>query len=350
MMEPSTSFTNKRPRRVLVTGGLGFVGYHLCNALLDFHPECELTIVDNLSSTQLDYSSLLGRAEIHITDLRNYTPGNSRFDDIYHLASPVGSLAILERHGNIASDILQLSHIASQLAARDNAALLYLSSSEVYGRDGQHNEKADQIVPDRHGTRMEYALGKLTAEHVLFNLADAATHSIRIVRPFNVVGRFQSEALGFVIPAFYKSALTGSPLMVHGDGLQTRSFCDVDDLIQGLLSVQHSGSASTVYNVGNPKNLTSIIELAKAITVLCKSSSSIELIDPQKRYGSHYLEAYNKIPDIERVTQDTGWVPHKNLSDILHNLHLFYHQEAQDLLLAGKSRNKDRLFEKQAQV
>lgn len=313
-------------KRILVTGGLGFVGYHLCEALLGIYPNCELTIVDNLSSTKLDYQSLVGRAEIHIIDLRSFSPIQFNFDEIYHLASPVGSLEILKRHGYIASDILELAHVANELAARSSAKLLYLSSSEVYGRDGQHAESSDQIVPDRRGTRMEYALGKLTAEHVLLNLADNHQHSIRIIRPFNVVGRSQSDALGFVVPTFFKAALKGAPLLVHGNGKQTRSFCAVEDLVAGLLAVQHGGQQSTIYNVGNPYNKTSILELAESIKKVCNSTSEITLIDPMQRYGPHYLEAYNKMPVIDRVAEHTGWTPQISLQSILSRLLAHYNE------------------------
>jgi len=308
-----------------VTGGLGFIGFHLSEALLAAYPGCHLTIVDNLSSTRLDYRSLVGRAEIHVGDLRDFAPGEARFDEIYHLASPVGSLGILDHHGLVASDILELARAASTLASSAGADLLYLSSSEVYGRDGQHDETADLVVPDRRGTRMEYALGKLTAEHVLANLADIGGHRLRTVRPFNVVGPWQSESLGFVFPAFFEAALSGADLLVHGNGSQTRSFCHVDDLVSGLIAVQAHGRPGSLYNVGNPGNRTSILDLAHRIVALCGSSSAVRTIDPRTRYGEHYLEAYNKMPAIERVTRDTGWRPRKALSTILDDLREFHH-------------------------
>lgn len=319
-----------KEKRILVTGGLGFVGFHLCEALLDSYPNCELTIVDNLSSTRLNYNSLIGRADIHIEDLRSYSFNGAKFDEIYHLASPVGSLKILENHGHIASDILELAHLSSDLAARNSAKLLYLSSSEVYGRDGQHNESADQIVPNRRGTRMEYALGKLTAEHVLLNLADNNSHTVRIIRPFNVIGKHQGEELGFVVPGFFNAALQGRPLLVHGDGRQTRSFCAVDDLVLGLMAVQNRGQPSTVYNVGNPYNKITILKLANDIKALCGSQSEIKLIDPTVRYGRHYLEAYNKMPEISKMEKHTGWTPNLSLQKILVSLLNYYSEQLAD--------------------
>lgn len=314
-------------RHFLVTGGLGFIGIHLCAALLDRFKGCQLTVVDNLSSTRVDYSPLVGRAEIHVTDLRHYVPPASGFTDVFHLASPVGSLGILGKHGHIASDILELAHLASDIASTHRARLLYLSSSEVYGRDGQHDESAEQLVPVRYGSRMEYALGKLTAEHVLRNLADNGNYPLRVVRPFNVTGPWQDERLGFVVPQFFKAALSGAPLLVHGDGLQTRSFCDVRDLVAGVIAVNEDGVANRTYNIGNPHNLTSIKALAEKIVRLCKAESPIELIDAQARYGKHYLEAYNKMPVIERAVVDTGWQPVHQLDEVLLRLQAFYKEQ-----------------------
>ena len=247
-------------RSILVTGGLGFIGSHLCAHLLALAPGDALTVVDDLSGTRLDVSDVAGRARVTLADLRGFDPGAARYDEIYHLASPVGSLGILARHGRIALDILELADVAARLAARGSpdgspTRLLYLSSSEVYGRDGRHGESVELVVPARRGSRMEYALGKLGAEHALANASDDGGFELRTVRPFNVVGPWQSDALGFVVPTFMDAALAGRPLTVFGDGSQRRSFCDVSDLVRGLVAVQRTGREGEVYNVGHPDNV-----------------------------------------------------------------------------------------------
>ncbi len=229
-------------KRILVTGGLGFIGLQLCRQLLADDSHTDLTVVDNLSSTRLDYSELQGRATINVADMRSLKESDARYDQIYHLASPVGSLGILEKNGHIATDIIELANKAAALAQSSGARLLYLSSSEVYGRDGQHAESVELIVPARRGARMEYSLGKLTAEHVLFNLAMEEQFEIRVVRPFNVAGEWQSAQLGFVIPKFFDAALNGHPLQIYGDGSQRRSFCHVSDLARGVIAVQNASS------------------------------------------------------------------------------------------------------------
>ncbi|MFK7892341.1 MAG: NAD-dependent epimerase/dehydratase family protein, partial [Granulosicoccus sp.] len=294
-------------KRVLVTGGLGFIGLHLCKQLLTNQPDTELTIVDNLSSTRLDYSELLHQANIHIADMRVLDEANADYHEIYHLASPVGSIGILERNGYIASDIIELATKAARLAMASGASLLYLSSSEVYGRDGQHQEGNELVVPNKRGARMEYSLGKLAAEHVLFNLAMDDLFKVRVVRPFNVAGEWQSAQLGFVIPRFFNAALNGEPLTVHGDGLQRRSFCHVSDLVKGVIAVQQHAPANEVFNVGNPNNIVTIKQLAEDIVAITGSSSPIIHVDPHQTYGKRYMEAFDKIPDIEKLAQYCDW-------------------------------------------
>lgn len=321
--------TNKTMKKILVSGGLGFIGYHLCNRLLTSGDACELTIVDNLSSTQLDYSSLVKKAEIHLQDFRNFNPNGVIFDCIYHLASPVGSLGILKNNGYVAENILSLAQRAADLARQSRAPLVYLSSSEVYGRDGKHGEDSALRVPDLRGTRMEYALGKLTAEHVLLNRSRDDGFELKIVRPFNVVGPQQSDSIGFVMPSFFKAALAGRPIPVFGDGSQRRAFCHVDDLVSGLITIMTQGLGQTVYNVGNPNNLVSIVDLANRIRTICQSNSEITLVDPQKLHGEHYLEAFEKIPDIRRMSEHVNWAPEHSLDVCLDELLDYYQSHYQ---------------------
>ena len=324
--------------KVLVTGGLGFIGYHLCMRLLKISSDIEITIVDNQSSTRLDYSALTGRTNIVLDDMRNFNSNGVVFDEIYHLASPVGSLGILERNGYIASDIIDLATTAAQLATESGARLLYVSSSEVYGRNGRHNETVEQIVPPKRGTRMEYAIGKLAAEHVLLNLSMDNDFELRIVRPFNAMGEWQSSELGFVIPRFFEAALKGCDLQVFGDGVQKRSFCHISDLVNGIIKVQEQGEVDTIYNVGHPGNVTTIHNLAQMIRSICNSDSEIKKVDPRQIYGGKFIEAFDKIPDITRVTEHTSWKPVCDLERALEINHKFY--------LKGEFTPNNNVFEK----
>jgi len=307
-------------KQILVSGGLGFIGYHLCKRLLETEPDNSIVVVDNLSSTQLDFSDLIGRVKILTADFRSMPDDMGMFDEIYHLASPVGSLGILEKYGYIAQEILGLAEKAARIAAHSGASLLYVSSSEVYGRDGRHQESAEQIVPCKRGARMEYALAKLTAEHVLLNLAAEGAFKLRIVRPFNAMGEWQSSAIGFVVPKFFEAALNGQELQIFGTGQQVRSFCHVLDLVNGIIQVQVKGRLNNIYNIGHPESIITIEELALAILRLCNSGSKVQYVDPVSLYGNRYIEAFDKVPDIAKAITDTGWRPSISLSNGLERI------------------------------
>lgn len=310
-------------KKVLITGGLGFMGQHLARYLLRCHPGCQLTIIDNLSSSEIDYGWLHNRAEIVTADFRTVSLGSRRFSHIYHLASPVGSLGILTKSGYVAKEITDLAVRAGELAADNGAAVLYVSSSEVYGKAGVQREDDELAVPVQTGTRMEYSLGKLAGEHVLRNLAARFGFRLTVARPFNALGEGQSARIGFVVPTFFENALAGKPLPLFNGGDQVRCFCHAEDVARGLVAIQERGKDRHTYNLGNPDNAVTICELAMRIRELCASDSQLENVDPTQRFGAHYLEASAKSPCIDKIKADTGWTPAIDLDSALTRVHRY---------------------------
>ncbi|MBN1950307.1 MAG: NAD-dependent epimerase/dehydratase family protein [Bacteroidales bacterium] len=313
-------------KKILVTGGLGFIGHHLTKQLLKQDSDCRLSIVDNLSSTKIDFSWLPEQVEVHIMDLLDFNP-TEPYDEIYHLASPVGALGILKRNGYIARDILSLSYKIAELSIQHNARLLFVSSSEIYGHDGVHTENVSKVVPNYRGTRLEYSLGKLLSEEILYNLSIDHRLNFSVCRPFNVFGEQQSAELGFVIPAFFQHALHQRPLPVFMDGKQKRSFCYVQDIVDAMLLVMERGAKSGTYNIGHDGNCVSILELAGKILEVTGSRSGIAFVDPIEIYGEKYAEAFDKIPDLTKMKEELGWVPKVSLEDALKQLVVFYHKQ-----------------------
>jgi UDP-glucose 4-epimerase len=309
--------------KILITGGLGFLGHHLSRRLLRAYPDCELTLVDDLSSSRIDYAWLRGRAEVRIGDFLRWKAGGRRFDRIYHLASPVGSLGILARAGRIAKDITDLAVHAGETAMETGASLLYVSSSEVYGKPGIQSETDEARVPVASGARMEYLLGKLAGEHVLRNLSSRHGFRLTLVRPFNVLGEHQTARIGFVVPIFFERALSGEPLPLFYGGAQRRCFCHADDVAEGLVAVQEGGEAGGLYNLGNPGNRVSVSGLAERIRDLCESKSTLEAFDPGDRFGSQFLEASEKVPSIAKAA-GLGWRPRIDLDEALRRVHRHY--------------------------
>jgi nucleoside-diphosphate-sugar epimerase len=301
----------------LVTGGLGFIGSHLCRTLLQEDPTLEITVVDNLSSYSTEYGDLEGKVQIVIEDLIKFDYSTADFGQIYHLAGPVGSLGILARNGFLAREILSLTHKVAEIAMATKAELLYVSSSEVYGHDGVHREDSPKIIQEKRGTRMEYALGKLLSEHILINLAVEHDLNFKICRPFNAIGEEQFSENGFVVPTFFQRALAGEDIPLFYGGSQRRSFCHLSDIVAGLVTVQRKGRLGEIYNIGNPNQVVSIRGLAEKIVKLCGSNSQIVEMDPQEVYGKRFIEGPEKIPDISKAQDHTGWAPRLDLDGSL---------------------------------
>ena len=311
-------------KKILITGGLGFLGQHLARYLLRTDPGCQLTIVDNLSSSEIDYGWLNNRAEILTADFKTLSLADRRFCHIYHLASPVGSLGILTRSGYVAKEITDLALRAGEVAADNGAAVLYVSSSEVYGKAGVQREDDELVVPVHTGTRMEYSLGKLAGEHLLRNLAARFGFRLTVVRPFNALGEGQSARIGFVVPTFFRNALAGKQLPLFHGGNQIRCFCHAEDVARGLVAIQERGKDGHTYNLGNPGNAVTIRELALRIRELCASDSQLETVNPTQRFGAHYLEASAKSPCIDKIMTDTGWSPAIDLESSLTRIYEYF--------------------------
>jgi nucleoside-diphosphate-sugar epimerase len=171
---------------------------------------------------------------------------------------------------------------------------------------------------------MEYALAKLISEHILYDIANNNGLDFRICRPFNAIGEDQSPLNGFVVPIFFQNALTGQPLPVFYGGSQKRSFCHVADIVSALIVVQNQGRSKEVYNIGNPRDVISILSLAQEIVKICCSQSEILEVDPQVVYGAAYIEAAEKIPNIKKLQKHTGWFPTIDLASSLTRILDYY--------------------------
>ena len=313
--------------RVLITGGLGFLGHHLARHLLQRNPAILLTLVDNLSSTWIEDAGLARRARVCLQDFGDELLDGEGFDYIYHLASPVGSLGILSRTGSIVQEILRLTCRVIDLTRRTGARLLVVSSSEVYGRDGVHEEEACLCVHPRAGARTEYALGKMASEVILRNVSRMKPLRYNVCRPFNVIGEHQSAAIGFVVPTFFECALAGGDLPVFAPGTQRRSFCHVSDVVRGMVAIQESAAEGEVFNVGNDRNVTTIADLAGRIRDLCGSPSRIVPVDSLARFGPLYSEAFEKIPCLAKIRGRLGWEPLLDLETSLSRIHAWYRSQ-----------------------
>jgi nucleoside-diphosphate-sugar epimerase len=316
-------------RKILITGGLGFIGFHLIDYLLKKYEGLNITVVDNLSSSKINFGPEYAKLNVIIKDLLETEGLDDDYSDIYHLASPVGSLGILGKNGFVARNIIDLTYKVLDIAYQCNSKLLYVSSSEIYGHSGVHDEDDAKYISGATGTRTEYSLGKITSEVILKNINLNRTINYNIVRPFNVVGEQQSSQIGFVFPTFFENALRNENIPVFYNGLQKRSFCHVEDIVKAIVSIQESNISHDVFNIGHNGNTTTIMDLAKRIKKICNSKSGIISVDPVEKYGKCYIEACDKIPNINKISRRLGWKPEIDLESALERVYVYHKKTGQ---------------------
>ena len=175
-------------------------------------------------------------------------------------------------------------------------------------------------MPAKITIRLEYGIGKLLAEICIKNYSLEHPLKYNIIRPFNIVGIGQSSKAGFVIPRFVNAAIKNRPIQEFGEGSQRRTFTHVMDIVDAIILLMNSDINGEIFNIGNPANEISIIELAKKIKNNTNSKSEIKCMDPKTIYGKYYEEAWNKIPNIEKITSTINWKPKYLLKEILEEI------------------------------
>lgn len=309
----------------IVTGGAGFIGSHLVDALAARGER--VLVIDDMRNhasgprrggywaRRPDYCDDWS-SDVHLTYLSVADADDARqvieshADTIYHLADPVGPVGLLPLAGHIASDILRDAASVRDWASRFGARLIYVSTSEVYGSpEGLNSEHTPRTFQHGHSARMEYAVAKLAAETMLRNTPDL---DVRIVRPFNVAGPRQREDGGFVLPRFIRQALAGEPLTVYTPGTQRRAFTHVRDIVEGIVLAAERGKPGEDYNLGNAANECDILTLAREVLEVTGSSSAIEVVDPVDLWGPAFREAPDKVPDATKAARELGWVPKRD--------------------------------------
>ncbi len=266
--------------RVVVTGGAGCIGSHLCSRLLD--DGHEVVAVDNLiTGNRRNVAHLLGRPDFSFLERDVVQPLDLQAEAVFHLASPASPRGYLDHPVETALVNSLGTHQLLETAGRCGARFLLASTSESYGDPLEHPQREDywgHVNPV--GIRSCYDESKRFAEALTMTYVRSRGLDARIVRIFNTYGPHFDPNDGRLVPNFIVQALSGQPVTVYGDGSQTRSLCYVDDLVDGILSLMFAnGLRGEVVNLGNPEEHT-ILEYAQLIRQLCNSSSEL-LFEPR---------------------------------------------------------------------
>ncbi|MER6947341.1 GDP-mannose 4,6-dehydratase [Nonomuraea sp. NPDC000554] len=307
-------------RTYLITGGSGFVGSHLSDALLARGDS--VVVLDNLSTGRLDnlrphpglrfvQGSVLD--ELMVDELVH------QCDVVVHLAAAVGVKLIVEQPLRCLTTNIRGSEIVIEAAHRYRKKILITSTSEIYGKNssGPLREDADRILGSPSVVRWAYSTAKAVDE-ILAN----AYHRERglptiVVRLFNTVGPRQSPSYGMVIPRLVQQAVSGEPLTVFGDGTQTRCFAHVADVVDALLRLLDDEAAiGQTFNIGSADEV-SILELAKLVVDHTGSTSGIDFVPYHEAYQRGFEDMTRRVPDTTKLRELTGWAPRHNLDEIL---------------------------------
>ena len=297
--------------KTLITGGAGFIGSHLTDMLIDMGEE--VFVVDDLSTGSLgnvEQHQNQERFHLIVDTILNEAVMNElvfKCDQIYHMAAAVGVKLIMNRPVETLETNVKGTEMVLMLANRYKKKLLIASSSEVYGKvmDGENTssllEDTDRLMGSTTKRRWAYACSKALDEFLALAYFEEKKLPVIIARLFNTVGPRQTGQYGMVIPNFVQEALIGKPITVYGDGMQSRSFTYIADVIDALIKLMAKVEAvGQIFNVGNAEEVT-IKELALRVKEMAASSSEIEYIPYEKAYGPGYEDMQRRSPDITKL-------------------------------------------------
>jgi len=320
--------------KTLITGGAGFIGSHLADRLLE-HGE-EVYVIDDLSSGTLkNVEHLQDKPKFHLvvdTVLHEAVMNELVFkcEHIYHMAAVVGVKQIMNRPVETLETNVKGTEMVLRLANRHKKKVLIASTSEVYGKvmDGDNcsllTENTDRLMGSTSKRRWAYACSKALDEFLALAYYEEKKLPVVIARLFNTVGPRQTGQYGMVVPNFVQKALIGKPMVVHGDGSQSRTFIHISDVVDALMGLMAEPSAlGQVVNVGSTEEVT-IKELALLVREMSGSESDIEYIAYDKAYGPGFEDMKRRCPDITRVKELIGFQPKVNLRGIIQSVIDYY--------------------------
>jgi nucleoside-diphosphate-sugar epimerase len=310
--------------KALITGGAGFLGSHLAEALLAKGDE--VYVLDNLSTGSIEnIEALKGSSRFRYTiDSVMNEPVTAelidRVDVVFHLAAAVGVRLIVESPVNTIETNVHGTEMVLKLANKKKKMVIVASTSEVYGKSNvvPFREDADLVLGPTSKGRWSYACSKAIDEFLALAYHKEKRLPVVVARLFNTVGPRQTGRYGMVIPNFVKQALLGHPLTVFGDGSQSRCFTYVSDVVEALIKLaDHPEALGRVINIGNDREEVTILELARRIKERTGSKSEIVLVPYSQAYEEGFEDMPRRVPDLYRIRTLIGYEPQVHLDEIL---------------------------------
>ena len=321
--------------RFLITGGAGFIGSHLAEELL--MRGHRVHVLDDLSTGSIDNVRHLKTDPRFSYTIETCASASvvaelvDEADIVYHLAAAVGVELIVESPVRTIETNVHCTEVVLAQASKKRKPVFIASTSEVYGKSAAvpFREDGDLVMGPSTTGRWSYACSKAIDEFLALAYWKERKLPTVVVRLFNTVGARQTGCYGMVVPTFVGQALAGRPLTVFGDGLQTRCFCHVGDVVQALVELMMLGDGAygKVFNIGSQEEI-SILSLADRVRRLTRSESEIVVIPYAEAYEEGFEDMPRRYPDIAKIQAAVGWTPTRSLDEILGDVINFHRAEA----------------------
>lgn len=319
--------------RALITGGAGFVGSHLAEALLN--QNAFVTVIDDLSTGSItNIRHLKGRSGFSyvidtVMDHSLMAELVDAADVIYHLAAAVGVRLIVESPVRTIETNVSCTEAVLTLAAKKQKKVLIASTSEVYGKSTAipFREDGDLVIGNTTRGRWSYACSKTLDEFLGLAYWKEKKVPVVVFRLFNTVGPRQTGRYGMVLPTFVQQALKNESITVYGDGQQSRCFTWVGDAVRAIIDLSlHPQAVGQVFNIGSEQEVT-IMDLAKMVRDVARSSSEITLVPYDQAYEEGFEDMGRRVPDLSKIRNLIGYKPTVDLPNIVAQVVEYYRQQ-----------------------
>ena len=313
-------------KKIIITGGAGFIGSTLVKALLENGAESILIIDDLSTGSESNISSVLNDERIEfinsrIEDVDNLDGLFSSYDFCYHLAAGVGVQYIMENLSDSLLTNILATHKVLESCQTNDIPVLLTSTSEVYGvaEDDVWTEDTKSLIGPTTKLRWSYAASKMIDEFIALSLYEEGKLSPIIVRLFNIIGPNQLSKFGMVVPKFVEAAIKDEDIIIHGDGSQSRSFTWVDDVVNYLIKLAEIKAYGEIFNIGQTEEIT-IKDLAELVISKTNSNSQIIYKSHEDVFGKAFEDPKRRTPGIDKIIKFTGIKPTKNIDFMIENI------------------------------
>ena len=307
-------------KKIIVTGGAGFIGSHLIKKLIDNGAE-KILVIDDLSTGKAENINEFKEVDFQnkkIEEIDNLSELFNDYEFCYHLAAGVGVQYIMDNLSKSLLTNIEGTHKVFEACKKNNIPVLITSTSEIYGTSEEKEwfEDTKSLIGPTTKLRWSYAASKMIDEFLALSEFEEGSLNPIVVRLFNIIGANQLPDFGMVVPKFIEAALQDEPITVHGDGSQSRSFTWVEDVVEYFIKLAEMKPYGEIFNIGQTEEIT-IKDLAELIIRITNSNSEIIQKTHEEIFGSKFEDTMRRTPNIDKIVKLTGIKPSMGIEDMI---------------------------------